>query len=114
MPILLEPGQTFSVWLDSDKDKPEASRPMFLAKAQSMRHQRKLLAVIDMIFADGVTVNEVFDSTIEHLFLSLAGWKNIDREFSKDSIEDLLTFEECRELLRKIAHNQRMSGNEKK
>jgi hypothetical protein len=34
--------------------------------------------------------------------------------FGKEAIEDALTFEEIRELLRKIGHNQRMSGDEKK
>ncbi len=31
-----------------------------------------------------------------------------------DSVDDLLTFDECRELLRKCGANQRMSGDEKK
>lgn len=114
MPILLEPGATFDVWLESDKDKPAATRPAFTAKAQSMRGQRKILAVIDLIFADGVTVDDVFDKSRDCLFDSLDGWRNMGGSFSKDAIEDALTFEEIRELLRKIGHNQRMSGDEKK
>ena len=114
MPILLEPGATFDVWLKSDEDKPAATRPTFTAKAQSMRGQRKILAVIDLIFADGVTVGEVFDKSRDCLFDSLDGWRNMGRPFSSEAIEDALTFEEIRELLRKIGHNQRMSGDEKK
>lgn len=114
MPISLEPGQTFPVWLESDKDKQESSRPVFDAKSQSMRGQRKVLEIIDVIFKDGVTVDDVFDQTRDCLFSCLAGWRNIPQSFSKESIEDVLTFDECRELLRKIAHNQRMSGDEKK
>ena len=114
MPILLEPGATFDVWLESDKDKPTATRPTFTAKAQSMRGQRKILAVIDLIFADGVTVDDVFDRSRDCLFGALDGWRNMGGPFSKDAIEDALTFEEIRELLRKIGHNQRMSGDEKK
>lgn len=114
MPISLEPGQTFPVWLESDKDKPDSSRPVFDAKSQSMRGQRRVLEIIDVIFKDGVTVDEVFDKTRDCLFDCLAGWRNIAQPFSKEAIEDVLTFDECRELLRKIAHNQRMSGDEKK
>ena len=114
MPILLEPGATFEVWLKSDEDKPTSTRPAFTAKAQSMRGQRKILAVIDLIFADGVTVNDVFDRSRDCLFDSLDGWRNMGGPFSKEAIEDALTFEEIRELLRKIGHNQRMSGDEKK
>ncbi len=79
-----------------------------------MRGQRKILAVIDLIFADGVTVDDVFDRSRDCLFDSLEGWRNMGGPFSKDAIEDALTFEEIRELLRKIGHNQRMSGDEKK
>lgn len=114
MPILLEPGATFPVWLESDKTRPMESRPIFDAKAQSMRGQRKLLAVVDMIFAEGVTVDQVFDASRDCLFDSLGGWRNIATGFSREAIEDVLTFDEVRELLRKIAGNQRMSGDEKK
>ena len=114
MPILLEPGATFDVWLKSDEDKPTSTRPAFTAKAQSMRGQRKILAVIDLIFSDGVTVDDVFDRSRDCLFDSLDGWRNMGGSFSKEAIEDALTFEEIRELLRKIGHNQRMSGDEKK
>lgn len=114
MPILLEPGQTFPIWLESDKDKPEATRPTFEAKAQSMRGQRKVLEVVDMLFKPGVTVDEVFDSARDCLASCLAGWRNMPEAFSVDAIEDLLTFEEIRELLRKVGYNQRMSGDEKK
>ena len=114
MPISLEPGQTFPIWLESDKDIPMASRPVFDAKAQSMRQQRKVLEVIDVIFQDGVSVEEVFDKTRDCLFDCLSGWRNVPKQFSKESIEDLLSFDECRELLRKCGSNQRMSGDEKK
>jgi hypothetical protein len=114
MPISLEPGQTFPIWLESDKDIPMASRPVFDAKAQSMRQQRKVLEVIDVIFKDGVSVEQVFDQTRDCLFDCLAGWRNVPKQLSKESIEDLLTFDECRELLRKCGANQRMSGDEKK
>ncbi len=114
MPIFLEPDQSFSVVLASDKDKPIESRPVFSVKSQSMRHQRKLLEVIDIIHKDGVTVDEIFDATIEQLKRVVCGWSNMGQPFSVDALDELLTFSEARELLSLCAYNQRMDDSEKK
>jgi hypothetical protein len=115
MPIALEPGLTFEVWLDSDAEKPIESRPRFIVKTQSLRQQREIHRVIDMIFEPDAQVDNVFDSAVECVFRSCVGWKCMgDFEFNADSIEDVMSFSEIRELLRKIAANQRMSADEKK
>lgn len=115
MPIALEPGITFDIWLDSDAEKPIETRPVFIARTQSMRRQREIHRVIDLVFAPEATISEVFDSAIECLVQSCSGWRNMgDRSFSKESIEDVLSFSEIREILRKIAANQRMGIDEKK
>ena len=79
MPIALEPNLTFDVWLDSDKDKPIASRPVFIAKTQSLRKQREIHRVVDMIFEDGVKVPDVFNSAVKCLKLVADGrtWASI-------------------------------------
>lgn len=115
MPIALEPNLTFEVWLDSDKDKPIASRPVFIAKTQSLRKQREIHRVIDMIFEDGVKVPDVFDSAVKCLLEACSGWRNmVDHSFDADGIESALNFSEIREILRKVAANQKMSTDEKK
>ena len=114
MPIFLEPDQTFEVSLEIDKDKPIATRPVFLVKSQSMRGQRKIMEAIDMLHADGVTVAQVFDAAVEQLKRVLTDWRNMGREYTADAIEDVLSYNESIELLRKVAYNQRMSGDEKK
>ena len=115
MPIALEPNLTFDVWLDSDKDKPIASRPIFIAKTQSLRKQRGIHRVVDMIFEDGVKVPDVFDSAVKCLLEACGGWKNMgEHSFTADGIESVLSFSEIREILRKVAANQKMSGDEKK
>jgi hypothetical protein len=115
MPIALEPNLTFDVWLDSDKDKPIASRPVFVAKTQSLRKQREIHRVIDMIFEEGVKVDDVFDSAVACILDSCAGWRNMgNHAFTASGIEDVLSFSEIREVLRKVAANQKMSGDEKK
>ena len=115
MPIALEPGVTFEIWLESDSEKPIETRPVFLAKTQSMRQQREIHRVIDLVFAPNATISEVFDSAVECLVQSCSGWRNMgERAFSKDAIEDVLSFSEIREILRKVAANQRMGIDEKK
>ena len=114
MPIFLEPDQSFDIVLDSDAEKPVASRPVFVARSQSMRGQRKIMEAIDMLHADGVTVSQVFDAAVEQLKRVLVDWRNMGREYTADAIEDVLSYNESIELLRKVAYNQRMSGDEKK
>jgi hypothetical protein len=115
MPIALEPGLTFDVWLDWDADKPIESRPVFIAKTQSLRHQREIHRVIDMIFEPDAKVDDVFDSAVRCVLMTCVGWRNMaDLPFNQSSIEEILSFSEIRELLRKIAANQRMSVEEKK
>ena len=114
MPILLEPDCTFCVSLDIDKDKPVETRPAFIAKAQSMRGQRSVLEVIDCLREDGATIDSIFDRTLAKLKQVIIGWKNIDKPFSADVLDDVLTFGEARELLSKVAYNQRMDADEKK
>jgi hypothetical protein len=114
VPIFLEPDQSFPVVLASDKDKPIESRPVFRVKSQSMRNQRKILEVIDIIHKDGVTVDEIFDATIEQLKRVVCGWSNMDQPFSVDALDEVLTLTEARELLSLCAYNQRMDDTEKK
>jgi len=115
MPIALEPGLTFEVWLDSDAEKPIESRPRFIVKTQSLRQQREIHRVIDLIFENNVTVDDVFDAAVDCLYKSCLSWKCMgDLAFSRECIEDVLSFSEIREILRKIAANQRMSADEKK
>lgn len=115
MPIALEPNLTFDVWLESDKDKPVASRPVFIAKTQSLRKQREIHRVVDMIFEEDVKVDEVFDSAVKCLLESCSGWRNMgEHSFDAEGIESVLSFSEIREILRKVAANQKMSGDEKK
>jgi len=115
MPIFLEPDQSFPVWLESDRDKPEDSRPTFFVRSQSMRNQRKVLEVLDVIHRPGVTVEQIFNETVEQLKKVLAGWSNMNGiAFDPESIEDVFTLTEARELLRLVAYNQRMDTTEKK
>lgn len=116
MPISLEPGQKYPIVLDCDQDKPEATRPTFYAKSQSMRGQQKVGQVLDL-WAENekLTLAELFDATVEVLGSVIIGWSNMGEiEYSTEAFRDVLTFQEARELLRKVMYNQHVTPEEKK
>jgi len=116
MPVFLEPDITFDVCLDIDANKPVESRPTFIAKSQPMRGQLKILEVVDRLFDEHPpATDDLFAETCDMLASSLVGWKNMGGfEFSRDAIMDVLEYKEARELLRKIAYNQKVSAEQKK
>jgi hypothetical protein len=116
MPLFLEPGNKYPIVLDGDAEKPVEIQPTFFAKAQSMRGQQKVAEVLDM-WTDNksLTIAELFDATIETLSGVVIGWSNMGGlEFSPDSMRDVLTYNEARELLRKVMYNQHITADEKK
>lgn len=116
MPLALEPGQQYPIVLDVDKDKPEASRPTFFAKSQSMRGQQAIGTVLDLWTEnDDLTIEALFEATCKVLSGVIVGWKHMNGiEFSKEAIPDVLAYSEARELLRKVMYNQHITQDEKK
>ena len=72
MPICLEPNQRFPIVLDSDKDKPIATRPTFFVVSLSMREQLKLSAGMDAALSHEST-EAIFDATCKLLDDYLVG-----------------------------------------
>jgi len=116
MPVFLEPNKVFPVVLASDKDKPIAERPTFLAKSQAMRGQERIAEVLDRLTEDkDVTTKQLFDDAVEALFSVLTGWKNMGGiDYSKEALRDVLSYSEARELLRLVSYNQHVTIEEKK
>jgi hypothetical protein len=113
MPIFLEPDQSFEVCLDVDQIKPVETRPVFVCLSQSMRGQRSILQAVDML-DEKHSIDQIFDATFSELKRVVVGWRNVERPFVVDDLDNLLTYREARELLIKVAYNQRMDTNEKK
>jgi hypothetical protein len=116
MPLSLEPGQKYPIVLDVDLDKPKATQPTFYARSQSMRGQQKIADVLDQ-WTDNpdISIRELFESTVEVLRGVVIGWANMgDREFSVDAMHEVLSYQEARELLRKVMYNQHITADEKK
>jgi hypothetical protein len=78
-----------------------------------MRGQRSILQAVDML-DEKHSIDQIFDATISELKRVVVGWRNVDRPFAVDELDNLLTYREARELLIKVAYNQRMDTNEKK
>lgn len=115
MPIFLEPDQSFPVVLACDENKPASERPTFFAKSQSMRGQQQLAKRIDEITDNNPSLPELFSNTIDELMKVITGWENMGGwEFSKESLEQVLSYGEARELLRKVMANQHVRPEEKK
>lgn len=116
MPIFLEPDQKHPAVLSIDKDKPVATRPTFHAKSQSMRGQKKIADVIDRLFSDPTaTTEQLHSDATEMLSEVLVGWSNMNGiEYSKEAIQDVLSYTEARELLTIVYHNQHVTPEQKK
>lgn len=115
MPVFLEPDQKFPIVLACDKDKPVDVRPTFFAKSQSMRGQRRIAVVLDRITEDKeVTTDQLFDDAINALATVLTGWQSMGQSYSKEALEDVLSYSEARELLRLVSYNQHVNLEEKK
>jgi hypothetical protein len=116
MPLFLEPNQQFAVVLECDKDKPAESRPTFFAKSQTMRGQRLVGEVLDSIYADPAPdLDAMFCTACDKLAEVLIGWENMGGvTFSREAMEDVLTFTEARELLRLVMFNQGLTTGQKK
>jgi len=114
MPLFLEPDQRFPIALDSDKDKSADLRPTFYARAQSMRGQQELSATLDLLGTTERT-DDLFKRTLDELSRCLTGWENMGGyEFNREGLEQVLSYGEARELLRKVMSNQHVKPEEKK
>jgi hypothetical protein len=81
-----------------------------------MRGQQKVGEVLDMWAEnDKLTLAQLFDATVAVLSNVILGWANMGGiEYSAEALRDVLTFEEARELLRKVMYNQHVTPEEKK
>lgn len=118
MPKSLEPGALFPIVLDCDKDKDPC--PTFWAKTQSMRGQQKIIDATSLEDKHDWTSQQIFEHTCQLLKESVAKWTGMidadgkEIEYDSSAFDSILSFNEARELLSKIAYNQHMTFEEKK
>jgi hypothetical protein len=109
VPCYMRPGLRAPVWLDADKDI--TPRPTFYSKALTMDGQLKIAGVLDRLTTDpDVTTEQLFDDACEALAEVIDSWDNMQEPFSFR----MLSYNEARELLRKVAYAQGLTFEEKK
>lgn len=114
MPKALEPNRDFPVVLESDMDKPAATRPTFWVKSMSMRQQLDFAEQIDAA-NDYDNTKELFDRNCELIESKIVRWDNMGGfVLGECDLRDVLSYNEARELLRKIQANAHVSIEEKK
>lgn len=110
MPIFLEPGREFPVVLESDKDKTPT--PTFWAKALSMRMQQEVAEALDA-WATDIETAQLFEKAIQVLLKVFTRIENMPGELSADWLMQL-SYNEARELLRTVLHNNHLDHTAKK
>ena len=116
---LIDTSKTFCVVLEIDSGKPKELRPEFVAASQTMRGQIEIFEALDYANEADAEVQEVFQRTIAMLKKVIVGWKNVAInglvvDFDALRFDEVLSIQEARELLRKIAHRHEVSADEKK
>jgi hypothetical protein len=107
MPIALD-GDTVDVCLDSDKDKPEATRPVFVCRYLTCRQAKEYdNHVRESLRGDDASAQA--EAVNKALAIAIVGQRNMTGE-----IDDLLTFAEKWELAMKIPTVVQLSELDKK
>lgn len=115
MPISLEPNKRFAVVLDGDAEKPMHERPVFYCHSQTMRGHLAILETLDKWNEPDITPAKLFEATITVLQQVIVGWSCMGSYvFGETDLRDLLSYDEARQLLRKIAYNTHLDTEEKK
>lgn len=114
MPIACDPTQ--SVWfsLDSDKPKPEPSRPQFQARFLTCRQTRQVGELVQE--AAKLSDVEAEGKLLDAIMIGVIGWRNMPhgKPFSRDAIADTLTVAELYELAFKQSSETRLAEIDRK
>lgn len=120
MPRALEPGATFDVVLESDKDKPKDTRPTFVYGALSGRQYRAMCELWDKIDAEKNWAAQC-DLLFDAARVNLKGWRNMVDPVSGNAIafdaaelDRLIDVAECHELIGHLRSGGRLSLDDQK
>lgn len=113
MPQSLDPGASYPIALDADKEIAAEKRPTFFVRGLTMRDQQILGDALNASL-ELTTTEEIFSATCELLTKYLTGWKHMGQFEFPSELRDVLSHQEARELLRKILHGSYVTPDEKK
>jgi hypothetical protein len=100
MPLSIDPEETVVVVLDSDKAKPEATRPGFRFKFLSVREFRRVRSIVEDAerLDEAGKRDEAQDKLVEAVAVGWRGAVNLPAVTSAESLIDALTPSELWEL----------------
>jgi hypothetical protein len=104
MPVALDPNETYSYVMSTDRLKPEAERPTLIFYFPTGRETRQIALAFDDAMAKSRSVDEWMDMRFDALRPILAGWKNFrDRKgnpvpFDRDMLDTVLSDTDLTEL----------------
>lgn len=112
MPRSCDPNSKLVMVLACDVDKPAETQPRIFAKTPTAREERQIRSMLAEFGNDksAAKLDELIDLTIS----MLTGWVNIDKEFSKDAVLDVLNTQELIEVLGFLASSPDPTPDEKK
>jgi len=108
MPLALDPKERFEVCLESDKDKPPETRPVFVYHYLTGRQWREIARRQDEL--DDISAGaDVADLTYESAQTGLVDWRNMidpatgeSIAFDSDRLDDVVGVIEAQELIAKL------------
>lgn len=113
MPLALSPKMTVDVCLETDKAKPETERPVFVFRFLTCRQVLELADLIEAAEkAEGRHV--VNDALTKALAVGLVDWRGIEKPFSLNEIDGVLTPSEKWELAYKSIREIQMKESDLK
>jgi hypothetical protein len=120
MPRALEPGATFDVVLDCDKDKPKETRPTFVYGALTGRQWRSIAELWDKLDTTTGAVEScqlLFDAARTNL----KGWRNMVNPvsgnafpFDPKELDQIIDVAEAHEIIGHLRSNGRLSLDDQK
>lgn len=136
MPLASDPDATFEFSLELDKDKPPASRPVFICRFMSSRKRREYVRLRSEMMIALTTPSDdagrrAFELAVQAIRLVVVDWRNFywppgftdikganiggqQAMFTDDAVTDILTDMEIAELLGSLIEATQLGEKEKK
>jgi len=118
MPLALDPFETFEISLLSDKDKPEADRPMFRFRYLSLREWRKNAPLSEISDVEEISSPKAVGEVLIAIRENLLDWRVNDPSgqpipYNTEELDRILTLWEVWELFHLSRRQSKLSVTEK-
>jgi hypothetical protein len=119
MPISLQPGRTFRITLDSDKDTPDP-KPAFIFRVVSMAEFEDLGDLHDQLEnlkrnKPDATMRDAMDLMAKTISFAMVGWENMGSfgDYAPGKLKQVLSLGEGQELSGKLLKAQRLTDTDR-